>query len=226
MQCSKCNHQEKDGVKFCTNCGEKLEAPKEIKPVLNFCPGCGTKREHDTNFCMNCGFNFSEQKGAPQETAATVQSSTSQSFNTYIQPEQKAYTQTPGVLYASFGRRAAASLLDGVFSFVFIVIFTLLFLSNSYDVEGKMRFWGFIFGLGYKAGMESSRSQGTLGKMIMGIKVADADGNRISFLRALGRFFAGYLSALIIGIGYLMAAFTSKRQTLHDMIASTIVIKK
>jgi uncharacterized RDD family membrane protein YckC len=54
----------------------------------------------------------------------------------------------------------------------------------------------------------------------------DLHGKRISFPRALGRFFATYLSGIILGIGYLMALFTGKRQTLHDMIASTLVVKK
>jgi uncharacterized RDD family membrane protein YckC len=63
-------------------------------------------------------------------------------------------------------------------------------------------------------------------KKAMGIKVVDLQGNRISFPRAFGRFFATYLSGIILGIGYLMALFTGKRQTLHDMIASTLVVKE
>lgn len=74
--------------------------------------------------------------------------------------------------------------------------------------------------------MEASPKQGTLGKMALGITVTDTKGQRISFLRALGRFFAKYVSALTLFIGYIMAGFTEKKQALHDMIAGTLVMKK
>ena len=77
----------------------------------------------------------------------------------------------------------------------------------------------------YFALLESSPKQATLGKMALGIKVTDLDGNRISFGRATGRFFAKIISGVILMIGYIMAAFTAKKQALHDIIASTLVIK-
>jgi uncharacterized RDD family membrane protein YckC len=77
----------------------------------------------------------------------------------------------------------------------------------------------------YFALLESSAKQGTLGKMALGIKVTDLDGNRISFGRATGRFFAKIISGVILMIGFIMAAFTAKKQALHDIIASTLVVK-
>jgi hypothetical protein len=56
--------------------------------------------------------------------------------------------------------------------------------------------------------------------------VTDLDGNRIGFGRATGRYFAKILSALILLIGFIMAAFTQKKQGLHDIIAGTLVVKK
>ncbi len=73
---------------------------------------------------------------------------------------------------------------------------------------------------------ESSSRQGTYGKSLMGLKVTDISGNRISFLRALGRNLAKIISGMILMIGYLMAGFTSKKQGLHDMIAGTLIIKE
>jgi uncharacterized RDD family membrane protein YckC len=60
----------------------------------------------------------------------------------------------------------------------------------------------------------------------MSIVVTDLQGSRISFARATGRHFAKYLSAFLLGIGFLMAAFTSKKQALHDIIAETTVLKR
>jgi len=77
----------------------------------------------------------------------------------------------------------------------------------------------------YTAGLTSSNLQATLGKKILGLKVVDLNGNRISFGQATGRFFASILSGLILGIGYLMVAFNPKKQGLHDQIAGTFVIK-
>lgn len=76
----------------------------------------------------------------------------------------------------------------------------------------------------YYALMESSSKQATLGKMAIGIKVTDLSGNRISFGRATGRYFGKILSGLILNIGYIMAAFTERKQALHDMMANCLVI--
>lgn len=84
---------------------------------------------------------------------------------------------------------------------------------------------GLVIGVAYFAGLESSAWQATVGKRALGLVVTDTSGNRISFLRALGRYFAKILSGLILLIGYIMVAFTQKKQGLHDMLASTLVVK-
>lgn len=76
----------------------------------------------------------------------------------------------------------------------------------------------------YFALMESSKKQATLGKMIVGIKVTDLTGNKISFGRATCRYFAKILSSLILGFGYIIAAFTEKKQALHDILAGCVVV--
>ena len=75
----------------------------------------------------------------------------------------------------------------------------------------------------YEAVMESSSYQATLGKMILGMKVSDLYGNRISFARATGRHFAKILSAMILCIGFIMVGLTERKQGLHDLIAGTLV---
>ncbi|MDX6593454.1 MAG: hypothetical protein QOJ13_2650 [Gaiellales bacterium] len=66
----------------------------------------------------------------------------------------------------------------------------------------------------------------TLGRRALGIKVTDVEGNRITFARATGRYFAKILSALTLLIGYIMAAFTARKQALHDLIAGTLVVNR
>ncbi len=78
----------------------------------------------------------------------------------------------------------------------------------------------------YYAIMESSTLQGTLGKKLLGIKVTDLSGKPIGFGKASGRFFGKTISSLILGVGFLLAAFTEKKQALHDMLAGCLVVDR
>ena len=78
----------------------------------------------------------------------------------------------------------------------------------------------------YFAFFESGKKQSTWGKRLLGIKVIGANGQRISFARATGRFFAKTLSYVILYIGFIMAGFTNRKRALHDLVAETYVVKK
>jgi uncharacterized RDD family membrane protein YckC len=85
----------------------------------------------------------------------------------------------------------------------------------------------FVGGWLYHALLESSEWQATAGKRIVGIVVTDMDGARATFGRATGRYFAKFITGLIpLGIGYILAGFTEKRQAIHDMLAGTLVLRK
>jgi uncharacterized RDD family membrane protein YckC len=77
----------------------------------------------------------------------------------------------------------------------------------------------------YFAKMESGPGQATYGKRVMGLKVMDMAGQRLTFGRASGRFFGKIVSGMTMYIGFIMAGFTERKQALHDMIAGTLVIK-
>ncbi|MBU1054993.1 MAG: RDD family protein [Proteobacteria bacterium] len=66
----------------------------------------------------------------------------------------------------------------------------------------------------------------TPGKMACGLKVITSDNEKVTYTRALGRYFAEMLSWAILLIGYLMAAFDSKKRSLHDRMCNTLVIRK
>ena len=153
----------------------------------------------------------------------------------------------PDVVQAGFLKRWAALFLDqlilsGVFYAVFFAIililgFTLGFEALESSDTDEPPAWAiamslilialYIVGVGlYYAFMESSRHQATIGKIAMGIKVVDQQGRRLSFSHALARWFAAALSYLTFYIGFLMAAFTQKKQGLHDLVAGTFVVDK
>ncbi len=122
--------------------------------------------------------------------------------------------------YAGFWNRFVAIVIDSMLLAIVGIITNILFNENAAG------FVGFLVGWLYFAGLESSAGQATIGKSAMGLVVTDTNGNRISFLRATGRYFGKILSALILLIGYIMAGFTARKQALHDILASTLVLKR
>lgn len=146
---------------------------------------------------------------------------------------------TPPVSYGGFWKRLAAYILDWliltVISIVLLVALGFFLASKGIDEDNEAALMGvglavdfvtlFIAWL-YYAGMESSAKQATLGKLALGMQVTDMKGERITFLRASVRFFSKILSMLILLIGFIMIAFTEKKQGLHDLIAGTLIVNK
>lgn len=142
--------------------------------------------------------------------------------------------------YAGFWIRVGAYLIDSVIIMIAQTAIFAVFGVSMMGVSGLDPDAGGVFATAgggiayfiitvgsilYFAVMDSSAKQGTLGKMALGLIVVDVNGNRISFLRALGRYFAKILSGAILLIGFIMVAFTERKQGLHDMICSTLVLK-
>lgn len=158
------------------------------------------------------------------------------------------------VKYAGFWLRFAAYIIDqfviGIAGLILAVPFVIAIVafginlsvmndtSDFFDHGGLMMIGG-IIGLIvlvallsivmkwlYYALMESSKYGGTIGKIAVSIKVVDIEGNRISFGRATGRYFSRIITNMTLLIGYILAGVTEKKQALHDMIASCLVIRK
>ncbi len=137
--------------------------------------------------------------------------------------------------YAGFWIRVLAYIIDTIILALAgsvlgaIYVFSVLGLDNdpSYLSGGAdlLNLFSIIISVAYFAGMESSTWQATLGKKALGLVVTDVSGNRISLMRGVGRYFAKILSAIILLIGFIMVAFTARKQGLHDIIAGTLVLK-
>ena len=125
--------------------------------------------------------------------------------------------------YASFGQRFVASFLDGVIIGVANFVITLpLTMLNLEDLGSIVQL---VIGIAYVVYFEAGEKQATIGKQAMGIKVTNLDGERISQGQAIGRYLGKILSTIILFIGFLMMLFTERKQTLHDMMASCLVVK-
>lgn len=205
-----------------------------------FCSRCGKEVEEGNRFCQVCG----QEVGAAIIPAPPVVSA----------PPPPPMAASPRVAaeppYAGFWVRFAAAMVDGVIIGIpaWIVVIGLGFLFGGFgaimrrrlaDPQAAMALAGpmiaffmmamlvfLILEWLYFAGMESSARQATFGKSVMSVRVTDYDGKRISFGHASGRFFSKLITGMIpLGIGYIMAGFTAKKQALHDMIAGTLVMK-
>jgi len=124
-------------------------------------------------------------------------------------------------LYAGFWKRVLAYILDSIP--LAIIDYALEgFIKN----ENTALLVFTVLCCVYTVGFHASKYQATPGKMLMAIKVVGYDGRRISYVRAFWRFWAESLSVLTLGIGFVMAAFTDRKQALHDILCSTYVINK
>jgi uncharacterized RDD family membrane protein YckC len=160
-------------------------------------------------------------------------------------------TVSRGFTYAGFWLRVVAYFIDGLIInlALLVLIVPLIFLTGiaanfraltqNHGQPDPAVIGGFIMILLllsvlivialwlYHAYLESGEKQATYGKQAMGIYVTDLMGDRVTFGRASGRFFAKMVTGMIpLGIGYAMAGFTERRQTLHDMIASCLVLRR
>jgi uncharacterized RDD family membrane protein YckC len=207
-----------------------------------YCTKCGSEISSTTAFCATCRQAVPIVAPALPSLSPIVPGSPA--------PVVPASVNYGGVAYAGFWLRFVAYVIDAVVSGIaFLILLIPLFVLTGAgaalakiisdddigDAWGAFMGVGFIFGFFgiilvvswlYHAFSESSSWQATPGKKILSLKVTDMTGQPISFARASARYFAKIITAMIpLFIGYIMAGFTEKRQAIHDMIASCLVLR-
>jgi uncharacterized RDD family membrane protein YckC len=206
------------------------------------CSKCGNNLAPGTAFCQVCGTAAATSAAAPANASDASLSPAAPVSPHWLPPVTRAY--------GGFWLRFVAHLIDGLLLgavFLALCIPVAMLSGLGAAIQGMARHnsepdpaaiaalvssIALLVGvttLGswlYYAYFESSDWQGTIGKKVISLVVTDLNGNRISFARASGRFFAKILSGLIpLGIGYILAGVTEKKQALHDMIASCLVLR-
>ncbi len=147
-----------------------------------------------------------------------------------------AQINTGALNYAGFWTRFAAYFLDALMLFaVSFGINLIAGLSAAQAIgaqpKGAIALQIILFVINLSIGISYEvvligKYGATLGKMACKIKVVTADGGRVSYLRALGRYFAKMLSGFACLIGYIIAAFDGQKRALHDHICNTRVVFK
>jgi uncharacterized RDD family membrane protein YckC len=206
-----------------------------------FCSKCGAALAAGAGFCTTCGTPVGQVAYAGPPAAI-------------VSPHASvgAIVYATNVVYAGFWLRFVAYLIDKlILGIATLALFIPMFLmfGGLAALESVSRSNFERFGPGQAAGfltlilsfvfaaviahwlyfayLESGEKQGTWGKQLMSVYVTDLSGNRIRFAQASGRFFARIITGLIpLGIGYIMAGFTERKQALHDMIAGCLVLRR
>lgn len=144
-------------------------------------------------------------------------------------------------MYAGVWRRFFATVIDEFLYFVVYFLWLIILFPqkglNIYDsfldmlYEGQFVWFMFqyiLFPMSalwlYNTLFECSSMQGTLGKALLGIKVTDTRGDKLSFLKASARCLCKIVVSPLSIVGFFMAFFTKKKQALHDIIAGTVVV--
>ena len=212
-----------------------------------YCSKCGSAIAETVSVCPVCG----QSQAAAYGTIAPplVQPTGPAQVTPHWQP-------APSTAYAGFWLRVVAHILDGlIIGLPFVIIVIILVLTSGLgafvhgvpnppdppdpDEVASALGAAFFVGIGvmvlvavvgswlYYALFESSSWQATPGKKVLNIFVTDINGAPVSFGRATGRYFSKFVTQLIpLGIGYMLAGLTERKQALHDMIASTLVLRR
>jgi uncharacterized RDD family membrane protein YckC len=124
--------------------------------------------------------------------------------------------------YAGFWIRTGAYFIDAIV--LYAVTFVLGFLIGDLGLNPAIGgIISLLIAILYFSLMEASEHQATLGKMAVGIRVGDRNGDQISVLNAIGRYFAKMISALLLCIGFMMVGWDERNQGIHDKLADTYV---
>ena len=208
-----------------------------------YCKNCNEAINRTSLQCPNCNSYFSSIiniDSAPSDISSKSEGNPFEDLNTY-EPTINHSTGKTDVVngqvekgnstfnYIGFWKRVFAYLLDMIILWILSLFvggfLGLIFI--TFDIgftEGIFHLLGFLVSWIYFAWWESSEQQATIGKRAINAKVVDNKGERLSFANASGRYFSKILSGLLFGFGFLMVAFTEKKQGLHDYLADTRVI--
>ena len=195
--------------------------------VQQVCASCGNPLHADGGFCLFCGDILQD-------------AATSQAQPLPVVPVVP-LAETPRPLqYAGFWRRVWAASIDLILEALAALLVTLFvdlamkifspqvgLSSITARYATGIAFIG-VLTIGawlYAAFSESSRWRATIGKRIIGLEVVTAKGGQLSFGQATVRHFMKFLSLFTAAVGFMMAAWTKRRQALHDIPSDTLVIR-
>ncbi|MGP4108938.1 RDD family protein [Virgibacillus sp. L01] len=136
---------------------------------------------------------------------------------------------------AGFWVRFLANAIDGILTYIIGAIIAIIinderFFSspgneaNTWYSSPSEDISNLIYVVVFVIIFTASKYKGSPGKLACRIQVLNVEMTQISMLKSIGRFFAYFLSALPLGIGFLMAGWNEEKKALHDIVCSTRVV--
>ncbi len=201
----------------------------------SFCPMCGGEIGKDAIFCPFCGGSIADRKDAPVSPAHVVQETIPkqqiQPAPTQIQPPptQKQYTEE---IYADFGSRFVAFIIDSLIVYMIQSIILLIFGIAPFNLFGNLflsTIASFVIGFFYFWMLESGNNGQTIGKAVLHLRTVDQDslkptdmGNYLinNLSRSSGFFILDFILVIIANSGKI-----DKRLRILQNFSKTVVIK-
>jgi len=197
------------------------------------CPQCGWSRV-DGAHCPRCGVDVARYRAdlaalsavpaPPVESVPPLSAAPVVVVPGTAEPPVSAPAAGGTLRPAGFWIRAGAVLIDVVLVMVAEVTFGFLVWAVADDrlAAAASRAFRFLASPCYFVFLHWARGQ-TLGKMAFRVRVVMLNGAPLPFGLSVLRHLGSWLSAAILGIGYLLAAFRADKRALHDLIAGTRV---
>ena len=242
MQCPQCNAEANSEAVFCIRCGSQLQVrcrhcgavspsesqycgacgtsisvastAEEVPPVPPTaaemaCPRCSSTSEPGSEFCFNCGLPLDEPGSvdAVRDHASGVPGERGGFWLRLV-----AFI-VDSIIATSIAFALLAPFVDGVFSQTWDEEFGV---ADVVDIVVDVAYFGTLVAIW----------QATLGKRLFGLYVVRSNGSRVGFGRAVARYFAYYLSGIILLIGFIMIGVRKDKRGLHDLICDTVVRKR
>ena len=195
-------------------------------------PASNVVSEANSDFCSVCGKTF------PHDELVDINGNNScaECKPIALRRFQENSAVSGGFNYAGFWVRAGATILDGIIlTPVNLLIGFLLGMSMFNSIQNDpgsaltmqviAQFIQVTISFLYTT-LLIWKYGGTLGVLACGLRIVNADGTQISYLKSVGRYFAYILNGFTLGIGFIMVAFDREKRALHDMICETRVIYK
>jgi uncharacterized RDD family membrane protein YckC/ribosomal protein S27E len=187
------------------------------------CPRCGLQSIEEARYCARCGADLAAPSGAggapfPQ----------SPPYPTGPAPSTSPARALAATHPAGFWIRVVAIMID---AFILFLAQGILFgagwilvggIGAGMAVKAAGQLFGSLIHAAYFITFHWLWGQ-TLGKMALQIRVVSMDGGPLTFGQSVGRYFAAILSAILLGIGFIMAGVRADKRGLHDLLAGTRV---
>lgn len=176
--------------------------------------------------CAECGNTFPEEEMIAFESAWICAGCKP----VFMQKLKEGIAPVGVLRYAGFWIRVGAKMIDGIIFQIVYYCVTLPLRASSRPTLRSSHFWmleliSLTLGISYVVYFNGTYGA-TPGKMALKLKIVRSNGDPISYMRALGRYFAEMLSTLILGIGFMMAGWDEQKRALHDRICDTRVIRR